>query len=306
MTVEEHRASTRSPTRSCASSTPSWATPAGSSVNFYVGPAGGRLRRRSTSSTPAPTGATYLCLEPRCRRPGVGDSAIAVARAVPAPDVVAFIAAAPDAVAISPTDAGTVSKPYDARALTGARRSYVAADDTAAVPVPLAAADASADEKSHTGPDALVHVRVHRPQNDGHLVRENAGVNCDPRVLGTLRPVLCRAYAQAGQAPQPQPTPRPTPAPSPRPTLRPTPSPLKPTVPRPTTAPSRCADTKPDAAPIHELSDSGAVAPADDSIPDTGGWQPHGGARCCTDRGPRHRRIRRHLRGDSAGLLRGL
>ena len=105
---------------------------------------------------------------------------------------------APNVVAVSATDASTVSKPYDARALTGARRSYVPADDTAAVPAALAAADASADEKSHTGADALVHVRVHRPQNDGHLVREQRGRQLrPPRVLGTLRPVLCWAYAQA-------------------------------------------------------------------------------------------------------------
>ena len=96
------------------------------------------------------------------------------------------------------TYAGTVSKPYDARALAGARRSYVTADDTAAVPAALAAADASADEKSHTWADALVHMRVHRPQNDGHLVREQCGRQLrPPRVLGTLRPVLCWAYAQA-------------------------------------------------------------------------------------------------------------
>ena len=44
------------------------------------------------------------------------------------------------------THAGTGSEPYDARALTGARGSYVAADDTAAVPAALAAADAPADE----------------------------------------------------------------------------------------------------------------------------------------------------------------
>ena len=50
----------------------------------------------------------------------------------------------------------------------------------------------------------------------------------------------------------------------------------------------------------------GAVAPADDSIPDAARRQPHGGARCCTDCGPRHCRIYRHLRGDSAELLRGL
>ena len=35
---------------------------------------------------------------------------------------------------------------FDARALAGARRSYVAADDIAAVPAALAAADAPADE----------------------------------------------------------------------------------------------------------------------------------------------------------------
>ena len=95
------------------------------------------------------------------------DSAIAetYAGTVPAPNVVAFIAT--DAVAISATDAGTDSEPYDARAVTGARGPYVAADDTAAVLVPVSAADARADEKSHTGPDALVHMRVHRPQNDG-------------------------------------------------------------------------------------------------------------------------------------------
>ena len=92
------------------------------------------------------------------------------------------------------TDAGTVSKPYDARALAGARRSYVAADDTAAVPGPVAAADASADEKSHTGADALVHMRVHRPQSDGHMVRKR---QLRPRLLGLLRHVLRRAYAQA-------------------------------------------------------------------------------------------------------------
>ena len=96
------------------------------------------------------------------------------------------------------THAGTGSEPYDARALTGARRSYVAADDIAAVPVPVSAADARADEKSHTGPDALVHMRVHRPQNDGHLVHEQRGRQLrPPSVLGTLRPVLCWAYAQA-------------------------------------------------------------------------------------------------------------
>ena len=92
------------------------------------------------------------------------------------------------------TDACTLSKPYDARALAGARRSYVAADDIAAVPAALAAADASADEKSHTGADALVHMRVHRPQSDGHMVRKR---QLRPRVLRLLRHVLRRAYAQA-------------------------------------------------------------------------------------------------------------
>ena len=85
------------------------------------------------------------------------------------------------------TDAGTVSKPYDARALAGARRSYVAADDTAAVPVPVAAADARADEKSDPSADALVHMRVHRPQSDGHMVRKR---QLRPRVLRLLRHVL--------------------------------------------------------------------------------------------------------------------
>ena len=105
---------------------------------------------------------------------------------------------APNVVAVSATDASTVSKPYDARALAGARRSYVAADDIAAVPGPVAAADASADEKSHTGADALVHMRVHRPQNAGLVVRER---QLRPRVLGTLRHVLRRAYAQANAVP---------------------------------------------------------------------------------------------------------
>ena len=97
------------------------------------------------------------------------------------------------------THAGTGSEPYDARALTGARRSYVAADDIAAVPVPVSAADARADEKSHTGPDALVHMRVHRPQSDGHMVRKR---QLRPRVLGLLRHVLRRAdtSADAGAA----------------------------------------------------------------------------------------------------------
>ena len=97
------------------------------------------------------------------------------------------------------THAGTVSKPYDARALARARRSYVAADDIAAVPVPVAAADARADEKSHTGADALVHMRVHRSQNDGRLVRRR---ELRPRVLGLLRHVLRRAdtSANAGAA----------------------------------------------------------------------------------------------------------
>ena len=119
------------------------------------------------------------------------DSAIAetYAGTVPAPNV----------VAVSATDASTVSKPYDARALAGARRSYVAADDIAAVPVPVSAADARADEKSHTGPDALVHMRVHRPQSDGHMVRKR---QLRPRVLGLLRHVLRRAdtSADAGAA----------------------------------------------------------------------------------------------------------
>ena len=97
------------------------------------------------------------------------------------------------------TDACTVSKPHDARALAGARWSYVAADDIAAVPAALAAADASADEKSHTGADALVHMRVHRSQNDGRLVRRR---ELRPRVLGLLRHVLRRAdtSANAGAA----------------------------------------------------------------------------------------------------------
>ena len=101
---------------------------------------------------------------------------------------------APNVVAVSAPDAGAVSKPYDARALAGARRSYVAADDIAAVPVPVSAADARADEKSHTGPDALVHMRVHRPQSDGHMVRKR---QLRPRVLGLLRHVLRRTYTSA-------------------------------------------------------------------------------------------------------------
>ena len=119
------------------------------------------------------------------------DSAIAetYAGTVPAPNV----------VAVSATDASTVSKPYDARALAGARRSYVAADDIAAVPVPVAAADARADEKSDPSADALVHMRVHRSQNDGRLVRRR---ELRPRVLGLLRHVLRRAdtSANAGAA----------------------------------------------------------------------------------------------------------
>ena len=97
------------------------------------------------------------------------------------------------------TDACTVSKPYDARALAGARRSYVAADDIAAVPVPVAAADARADEKPDPSADALVHMRVHRPQSDGHMVRKR---QLRPRVLGLLRYVLRRAdtSADAGAA----------------------------------------------------------------------------------------------------------
>ena len=89
--------------------------------------------------------------------------------------------------AYAETDAGTDSEPYDARAVTGARRSYVPADDIAAVPAALAAADASADEKSHTRADALVHMRVHRPQSDGHMVRKR---QLRPRVLRLLRHVL--------------------------------------------------------------------------------------------------------------------
>ena len=101
--------------------------------------------------------------------------------------------------AYAETDAGTDSEPYDARALAGARWSYVAANDIAAVPAALAAADASADEKSHTGADALVHMRVHRSQNDGRLVRRR---ELRPRVLGLLRHVLRRAdtSANAGAA----------------------------------------------------------------------------------------------------------
>ena len=96
--------------------------------------------------------------------------------------------------AYAETDAGTDSEPYDASALAGARRSYVPADDIATVPAALAAADASADEKSHTSADALVHMRVHRPQSDGHMVRKR---QLRPRLLGLLRHVLRRAYAQA-------------------------------------------------------------------------------------------------------------
>ena len=118
------------------------------------------------------------------------DSAIAetYAGTVPAPNV----------VAVSAADAGTDSEPYDACALAGARRSYVAADDIAAVPAALAAADAPADEGSNPIADALVHMRVHRPQNAGLVVRER---QLRPRVLGTLRPVLRRAYAQANAVP---------------------------------------------------------------------------------------------------------
>ena len=101
---------------------------------------------------------------------------------------------APNVVAVSATDASTVSKPYDARALAGARRSYVAADDIAAVPGSVAAADARADEGSNPIADALVRMRVHRPQSDGHMVRKR---QLRPRVLGLLRHVLRRAYAQA-------------------------------------------------------------------------------------------------------------
>ena len=90
-------------------------------------------------------------------------------RAVPAPNVVTFIAA--DTVAVSAADACANPKPYDARALAGARRSYVAADNIAAIPSPVAAADARADEKPDPSADALVHMRVHRPQSDGHMVR---------------------------------------------------------------------------------------------------------------------------------------
>ena len=118
-------------------------------------------------------------------------------RAVPAPNVVTFIAA--DTVAVSAADACANPKPYDARALAGARRSYVAADNIAAIPSPVAAADARADEKPDPSADALVHMRVHRPQSDGHMVRKR---QLRPRLLGLLRHVLRRAdtSADAGAA----------------------------------------------------------------------------------------------------------
>ena len=205
--------------------------------------------------------------------------------------------------AYAETDACAVSKPYDARALAGARRSYVAADDIAAVPVPVAAADARADEKSHTGADALVHMRVHRPQSDGHMVRKR---QLRPRVLGLLRHVLRRADTSADAGAAASADASADARALAEADIAADASTLISTVIASDRSSVTCADTEPDAAPIHEPSDSGAVAPADDSIPDAGGWQAHGGARCCTDRGPWHRRIYRHLRGDSAGLLRGL
>ena len=146
-------------------------------------------------------------------------------------------------------------------------------------------------------------MRVHRPQNAGLVVRER---QLRPRVLRLLRHVLRRAYAQAdaGAAASADASPDAR-------ALAETDITADTVAHEETDSGAGASSVtetvvEPDAAPIHELSDSGAVAPADDSIPDTGGWQPHGGARCCTDRGPWHRRIYRHLRGDSAGLLRGL
>ena len=161
--------------------------------------------------------------------------------------------------AYAETDAGTDSEPYDASALAGARRSYVAADDSAAVPVPVAAADARADEKSDPSADALVHMRVHRPQSDGHMVRKR---QLRPRLLGLLRHVLRRAdpSADAGAAASAD-------ASADARALAETniaadASTLISTLIAPDRSSVTCADTKPDAAPIHEPSDSGAVAPA--------------------------------------------
>ena len=127
-----------------------------------------------------------------------------------------------------------------------------------------------------------------------------------PRLLGLLRHVLCRAYAQADAGAAASADASADAKPLAETDIAADASTLISTVIASDRSSVTCADTEPDAAPIHEPSDSGAVAPADDSIPDAGGWQAHGGARCCTDRGPWHRRIYRHLRGDSAGLLRGL
>ena len=166
---------------------------------------------------------------------------------------------APNVVAVSATDAGTVSKPYDARALAGARRSHVAADDIAAVPAALAAADASADEKSHTRADALVHMRVHRFQSDGHMVRKR---QLRPRVLGLLRHVLRRSDTSADAGAAASADASADASPLAETDIAADTSTLISTDIASDRSSVTFADTKPDAAPIHEPSDSGAIAAA--------------------------------------------
>ena len=89
------------------------------------------------------------------------------------------------------THAGTVTEAYDARALAGARRSYV--PPTTARPSPFPRCGRTLPTRSPTPSPAPSYMRVHRPQNAGLV-----GLNCAPRVLR-----LCRAprpLARAGRA----------------------------------------------------------------------------------------------------------
>ena len=117
-----------------------------------------------------------------------------------------------------------------------------------------------------------------------------------PRVLGTLLPVLRRTYTSANASAAASADASANARALAETDIAADASTLKSTVTASDKSSVACADTKPDAAAVDERAASGADAAADDPVPDARRRQPNGGARCCTDHGPRHRRIHWHLR----------
>ena len=125
----------------------------------------------------------------RCRSPR-RPARLDDARAVPAPNVVTFIAA--DTAAVSATDAcAPTLSPTTPAPSPGPGGPTSPPTTSRPSPSPSLRPTPEPTRSPDTLADALVHMRVHRPQNDGHMVRER---QLRPRVLGLLRHVLRRAY----------------------------------------------------------------------------------------------------------------